>query len=328
MSSFDNWKPVGRNERCPCGSGKKFKKCHGSSTVFQSDVLEGRLPEIFKLKLEEYQAEVSAAELQRQQQQGLGKPIISQEHHGLRFVTVKGQLLAKNWKTFHDFLYDYIKTVFGSDWGNHELTKSEGERHPVLNWYQTAARYQNQFIKQAGNVHFAPMIGAVAAYLGLAYNLYILAHNAKIQELLVKRLKNKDQFYGAYYETYVAARLIQAGFELEFEDETDSTTSHCELTATFRETGKKFSVEAKMRGVNKASAEVRDQLYRALRKNASHTRIVFIEANVPDAGNAEQTMATLQEVLKSIRTERSGTHNQWSTSTTSLYRCYEQSASV
>ncbi|MCA0136611.1 SEC-C metal-binding domain-containing protein [Pseudosulfitobacter pseudonitzschiae] len=20
---------IGRNERCPCGSGKKFKKCHG-----------------------------------------------------------------------------------------------------------------------------------------------------------------------------------------------------------------------------------------------------------------------------------------------------------
>jgi hypothetical protein len=23
---------VGRNERCPCGSGKKYKKCHGGST--------------------------------------------------------------------------------------------------------------------------------------------------------------------------------------------------------------------------------------------------------------------------------------------------------
>ena len=23
-------KKVGRNEKCPCGSGKKFKHCHGS----------------------------------------------------------------------------------------------------------------------------------------------------------------------------------------------------------------------------------------------------------------------------------------------------------
>jgi len=25
----NNYKKVGRNERCPCGSGKKFKNCHG-----------------------------------------------------------------------------------------------------------------------------------------------------------------------------------------------------------------------------------------------------------------------------------------------------------
>jgi len=24
----DNWKPVGRNDPCPCGSGKKYKHCH------------------------------------------------------------------------------------------------------------------------------------------------------------------------------------------------------------------------------------------------------------------------------------------------------------
>jgi preprotein translocase subunit SecA len=25
-----NWESVGRNDPCPCGSGKKFKKCHGA----------------------------------------------------------------------------------------------------------------------------------------------------------------------------------------------------------------------------------------------------------------------------------------------------------
>ena len=29
--SMDGAKKVGRNEKCPCGSGKKFKFCHGSS---------------------------------------------------------------------------------------------------------------------------------------------------------------------------------------------------------------------------------------------------------------------------------------------------------
>jgi preprotein translocase subunit SecA len=26
-----DWTNVGRNDPCPCGSGKKFKKCHGAS---------------------------------------------------------------------------------------------------------------------------------------------------------------------------------------------------------------------------------------------------------------------------------------------------------
>jgi preprotein translocase subunit SecA len=26
----ESWGKVGRNEACPCGSGKKFKHCHGA----------------------------------------------------------------------------------------------------------------------------------------------------------------------------------------------------------------------------------------------------------------------------------------------------------
>jgi uncharacterized protein YecA (UPF0149 family) len=26
-----DWTTVGRNDPCPCGSGKKFKKCHGAT---------------------------------------------------------------------------------------------------------------------------------------------------------------------------------------------------------------------------------------------------------------------------------------------------------
>ncbi len=30
VTGNNNFKKVGRNEKCPCGSGKKFKHCHGS----------------------------------------------------------------------------------------------------------------------------------------------------------------------------------------------------------------------------------------------------------------------------------------------------------
>jgi len=28
----EGWEQTGRNEACPCGSGKKFKHCHGRLT--------------------------------------------------------------------------------------------------------------------------------------------------------------------------------------------------------------------------------------------------------------------------------------------------------
>lgn len=34
------YKNVGRNEPCPCGSGKKFKKCHGENTPWQGNTKE------------------------------------------------------------------------------------------------------------------------------------------------------------------------------------------------------------------------------------------------------------------------------------------------
>jgi hypothetical protein len=297
---------IGRNEPCPCGARKadgtpiKFKKCHGASVPPAFSVSEEPISEVIRKKMEEHKA----MELQREQQQGLGKPIISETFKGYRLVAVGGKLFySKQWKTFHDFLADYIKTVLGGGaWGNAELKKPQSERHPILVWYEVGTRHMNELMKEPGKVHIAPMTGAVAAYFRLAYNLYLLGHNVKLQEILVRRLKDKDQFYGAHYETFVAGVLIRAGFDIEFEDETDGSTTHCEFTATFRKTGEKFSVEAKVRGRNKASVDVGNQLYSALRKVAKHTRIVFIEVNVPPTSDGESTLSTLRQVVNSLRT--------------------------
>ncbi|MBI5396749.1 MAG: hypothetical protein HZA91_15755 [Verrucomicrobia bacterium] len=123
----------------------------------------------------------------------------------------------------------------------------------------------------------------------------------KIHELLVRRLKHRDQFYGAYYEAFVIGALVRAGFDVELEDESDTSTSHCELTATFRQTGAKFSVEAKIRGAKKQSVDVGNQLYEALKKHAKHPRIVFIEVNAEGDGTREMQVKILHDVLASIR---------------------------
>jgi hypothetical protein len=118
---------------------------------------------------------------------------------------------------------------------------------------------------------------------------------------LIKRLKNRDQFNGAYYETFVAATLIKAGFNLELENEEDVLSTHCEFTATFKENGSKYSVEAKSRKPGKPSSVITNQLYNALRKKAKHKRVVFIDINVPEAADEVQNLTWPQEAIWSLR---------------------------
>lgn len=246
------------------------------------------------------QARAKAAQVQRERQQGFGKPIISVESHGYRMVAVKNRLLhSQKWKTFHDFLTDYIKMAIGPAWGNAEIAKPFEQRHPILVWYQKLCEYQSTFITEPGKVSSAPMSGAVAAYMHLAYDLYALDHNAELQEKLLARLRNHDNFAGARYEIHVVAILIRAGFELEFEDEEDGSTTHCEFTATYKRTGKKFSVEAKHRAATRF--RLIRLLYRALTKRANHQRIVFIDINTPDDATDESIPAFLKIALDHLR---------------------------
>lgn len=281
---------IGRNEPCPCGSGKKYKRCHSSI-----DRIDHAIAEVARLR-----QRAEAAQVQRERQQGLGSPIISIEHQGYRFVAVKNRLLhSKGWKTFHDFLFDYIKMAIGPEWGNAEIAKPLEQRHPILIWYQKLCEYQRTFITEPGKVSSAPMTGAVAAYMRLAYDLYALDHNAELQEKLLARLRNYDKFTGVRYEIYVAALFIRAGFDIEFEDETDGSTTHCEFTATYKRTGKRFSVEAKRREGNRP--RIGHLFNEALSKHANHDRIIFIDINMRDDATNDQLPVYLEKALRRLR---------------------------
>jgi hypothetical protein len=251
-------------------------------------------------------------EFQRQQQQGLGRPIISVEHEGYRFVAVGGRLYYSNtWKTFIDFLGDYLRTVFGSDWGDEEFKKPLEERHPLIKWHQRVALLQQRYLQKTGEIYSMPITGAVAAYFGLAYNLYLIAHNGHdIETRLIARLKNKDNFQGAYYETRVAAELVKAGFELEYENETDNSTTHCEFIATSSRTKRRFSVEAKSRAIASdiprgKLLRVGSQLYSALKKQAKFTRVVFIDINRPIGLTQDEAAKVLDHAVAIIKRSES-----------------------
>ncbi len=277
---------IGRNDPCFCGSGRKFKHCHGGvqhtlPAVVARDRVKKEIIEQGRRLFEKHKVQ----ELQRQKQQGLGRPIISIDHKGYRFVAVGNRLHYGKWKTFPDFLADYIKQTLGGDWGNTEIAKPLAERHPIMQWYDKVCRLQAAHAKDPGALFSTPMTGAVSAYNRLAYNLYLIAHNGKdIQRRLIARLRNKDNFQGAFFETQVAAWLIKGGFELEFEDESDRASKHCEFTATYTATGEKYSVEAKSREIeptNSSRAKVGRKLYEALEKEANHKRLIFLDLNKP-----------------------------------------------
>jgi SEC-C motif len=281
-------KKFGRNEPCPCRSGKKYKKCHGSFAAQGAEASQPR-PDIAK-RLEQ----VRAQERIREAQQGRGRPIVSLKHGDRQIVAVKNTVyFSDKWKTFPDFLADYIKQKLDPNWGNAEIAKPLEQRHPVMQWYDAYCRYQQETIPKPGQIVNANVTGVVACYLGLAYSLYLLDHNVELQARLIARLKDLSNFQGAFYELIVANILIRAGFELTLEDETDPASKHCEFAAVSRRTKKRYWVEAKMRSVNgvlgkndkdggpdvKPLSRLIPHLNQALAKPAADERLIFIDLN-------------------------------------------------
>lgn len=284
---------IGRNQPCPCNSGLKYKKCCGSPLKEHSgsfQLFSRQVPTEMFAVIERHKAD----ELIRQQQQGLGKPIIAAKFKDRQIVVVgKTIYQSPSWKTFPDFLSGYLKITLGHDWGKDEIAKPLAERHPILQWYDEYCCFQKKHRGNSNEIKSVSAVGVVYCYLGLAYNLYLLKHNAELQERFIKRLQNIGNFQGAYYELIVANCLIRAGFKLALEDETDQSSKHCEFAAISKRTGKKYWVEAKMRGVagflgktykdgtkdSDPTCMLSKHLNGALKKPAADERLIFIDLN-------------------------------------------------
>ncbi|MFB9050317.1 hypothetical protein ACFFV8_16535 [Sphingobium indicum] len=253
----------------------------------------------------QFRERLQAQEQVRQTQQGRGKPIISANVNGHQLVAVGNRLhSSRTWKTFVDFLSDYLKMKLTPEWGNAEIKKPLNERHTIMQWYDALCHVQATTIKQPGEPTSIEVNGVLACYFGLAYALYLLEHNIELQDRMIARLRDQGNFQGAYYELVVARALIGAGFDLVLEDETDKSTKHCEFAAISKDTGQKFWIEAKMRSVSGlfgktdkdgvstkagiATSQLISHLNGALKKPAANQRMIFIDLNAemnPDASD-------------------------------------------
>ncbi len=251
---------------------------------------------------------------------GQGKSIISAKLQGQQFIAVGNKLMySHKWRTFPDFLFSYIKTALEADWWRDETLKPPELRHEILKWSAHVRRLQTLQVRGEDGLFAMVPDGTTRAYLLLANDLYSLRHNLQLQKSVTRRLKHPDQFQGALYELFVAAILVRAGFELEFENESDSSSNHPELIARHRSTGFRFAVEAKSRhrpGVlgfsrqQQAGTESKLGVHRLLNaaaaKNSAHPFVVFVELNLsPEVvqPGTEQWLIDLQQDIERFLTK-------------------------
>jgi hypothetical protein len=230
------------------------------------------------------------AELQRQVSAfGGARTPLDQQINGRRLVTAGPQIFAipSTW-SFHEFLLFYGQSQLGKDWIGINTQDGQGS-HPLVTHLIKGKSDARLTGTSNGKFVGVTMNGDLLAFLLFAYDLFTLADNAVVQKSLFDRLRKNDQYQGARYEMFVAASLLRAGFKIAFEDENDVTTSHCEFTATSRQTNLSWSVEAKSRhrkpsgsdGGAVPNSNMGNLIRKALAKNANHERIIFVDVSLP-----------------------------------------------
>ena len=304
---------VGRNDPCPCGSGKKYKKCHGNPLLplASGGSTTGQLspkapfsfrelrPDEITPELKSLQAEAinSRANPAFTHQFGQVRPPISADYLGYKFVVAGNKVLyqpKEKAQFFTDILLTFVTNTFGKEWFDAEVAKPRGTRHPAFEARYRAMSYMNAQPHDAQGVYKATMTGPMMAYITFAYDLFTVQDNGRLDARLIERLKNCDQFQGARHELFAEATCLRAGFSIEHEDETDGLNRHAEFTATHKASGQRVSVEAKSKhrpgvlgfpGARQAEGEhnlnVGHLLNDAIRKNTAYPLAVFFDLNLP-----------------------------------------------
>lgn len=275
---------IGRNEPCPCGSGKKYKKCCAEKIIpTENSVIP---PEVIAGFQEHFKKE-----RERISKYGHINPDIGTEFKGYKCMAVGSRIYYSNkWQFFSDFLFEYIAAKLGKKWRTAELAKSFEAQHQLMQWWRRATEFSD---KHDGRQGIIPN-GFLSAFITFGYDLYIVECNGRLDENLMKRLKQKLEFQGARHELFAEATCLRAGYIIEHEDQTDITKKHVEFNATHKTTKQKISVEAKSKhrpGILgfPGEAQIEEEMNlrfgslinNAVRKNPKYPLVIFLDTNLP-----------------------------------------------
>ena len=272
---------VGRNDPCPCGSGKKYKKCclikiaYVDPTPPNDKELDGVIP-----------GEVVP---------GTKKLILKSyvwKGHRWRIIWNVMHYRPLN-ETFHDFLLHMLRWALGKEWLEAQAKLPPDGQHAVFKWLGSFKDLANSPLRIAKGAYVPS--GPMRATLSLAYDLYYLQLVNKLPDSLVERLRDMKAFQGARYEIAIAATFARADFDIELLDEKVKKEKHCEFIAKHKRTSTEVYVEAKSRvrqGVlnqpgsfdeaKHVKGDVRG-LYQSALTQAPTDKpfLIFIDANLP-----------------------------------------------
>jgi hypothetical protein len=307
---YEMSKKVGRNDRCPCGSGKKYKKCHIGQ--IHADPMS---PE-FQAKAWAHFDSKIAAEKKRKEKYGHVRPIVHATAWGKKLVVVGNRIYFNNDAklSFSDFLQVFLREALGENWWREEISKPVIARHPIAQWQGHAEDLANGTTRSERG-YSIPYDGTVASFMILAYDLYVVRDNVRFQEVIIERLKRRDNFVGVRYELLVAATFVRAGFSIEPEEDEAATKPHPEFVATHKETNFMVAVEAKARNRRQNDLQpTRVQVFDLVDKAAGQGHngkpfALFVDVAMPPEPPAEYPswIAEVDETVKAVVDNHGGT---------------------
>jgi hypothetical protein len=286
---------VGRNDLCPCGSGKKFKKCHLALSpgifvpVRKSN--NSPPPNLIRRAREQFERERKKRE-EHIAKYGAVLPIMHvPDFHGKPLVAVGSTFYQPRERgTFTNFLFDHGLGRFGDEWLDEQNSLPLDSKHPLFVMHWKAQEFvRTQTVRPEGYVTVKPN-GPLSFCETFYHDLYTVAHNSDIDEDFMTRLRNRDQFQGAAHELFVEATCLRAGFSIIHEK--DSTRKNAELIAVHMKTGQHVAVEAKSRhrdGVMGRPGNRQDDpdtrfgglINNAIQKDPNNPLAIFVDTNLP-----------------------------------------------
>lgn len=281
---------IGRNEPCPCGSGKKYKKC----------CLKKNEEVSVDLKFLNKFLEEAKNKIKKLTDRGIlinyVKPILFK---GKKVFAIGNQLFYQQPanQTLHEFIIEFMVRTLGVVWYEDERKRSDRNKHYIIKcieeyfrWKTSNAISENEI--QAGIYGVFPN-GYVQYLLSLAFDLATLFHTTNLPEQLLTRLKNKKLFQGARYEIAIAAIFTRLDYTVKFYDDKYIGEKHPDFLVTHKLTNAEIDVEVKSKhrtGVlhikgepnQNEDAKLESIISQALSKNTGERPyLAFIDVNYP-----------------------------------------------